>query len=62
MCFDKSPAKLTYTICDELEEKEEDFQTVVLDDDHWITDPIPGRCLRIHEHAQPCSLCCYPCP
>ena len=50
MCFDKSPAKSTYTICDDLEEEEEeqDFQTVTLDD-HWITDPVPDRHLCIHE-------------
>ena len=35
----KPPAQLTYTICDHLED-EEDFQTVALDDNHWITDPI----------------------
>ena len=29
---------------------------------HWITDPVPDRCLYIHEHLQPHSLCCYPCP
>ena len=61
--FDKSPAKSIYTICDDLEEEEEqDFQTATLDDDHWIIDPVSDRCLCIHEHLQPHSLCCYPCP
>ena len=60
MCFDKSPAKSVYTTWDNLEEEEEQgFQTVTLDDDHWITDPVPDRCLCIHEHSQPHSLCCY---
>ena len=40
----------------------EDFQTVALDNDHWITDPVPDRHLCVHEHLQPHSLCCYPCP
>ena len=63
MHFDKSPAKSAYTICDDLEEEEEqDFQTVTLHNDHWITDPVPDRHLCIHEHLQPHSLCCYPCP
>ena len=42
-------------------EEEEDFQTVALDDDHWITDPVPDRYLCIHEYSQPHSLYCYPC-
>ena len=51
MGFAKSPTKSIYTICDDLEEEEEeDFQTVALDDDHWITDPVPDRYLCIHEH------------
>ena len=33
-----------------------------IDDDHWITDPIPNRHLCIHEYSQPHSLCSYPCP
>ena len=52
MHFDKSPAKSIYTICDDLEEEEEqDFQTVTLDN-HWITDPVPERCLCIYEQSQ----------
>ena len=38
-----------YTICDDLED-EEDFQTVALDDKHWITEPVPDRHLCIHEY------------
>ena len=60
MGFAKSPTKFIYTICDDFEE-EEDFQTVALDDDHWITDLVPDRHLCIHEHLQPHSLCCYQC-
>ena len=62
MGFPKPATKSTYTICDDFKEDEEDFQTVALDDDHWITDPVPDRHLCIHEHSQPHSLCCYPCP
>ena len=62
MGFTKSPTKSIYTICDDLdEEEEEDFQPVALDDDHWITDSVPDRHLCIHEPLQPHSLCCYPC-
>ena len=57
-----SPAKTNYTIHDDIEDVDEDFQTVTLDDNHWITDPVPDRCLCVHEHLQPHSLCSYPCP
>ena len=62
MGFAKPTSKSIYTICDDLEEEEEeDFQTVALDDDHRITDPVPDRHMCIHEHFQPHSVCCYPC-
>ena len=52
MGFAKPASKSIYPISDDLEEEEEeDFQTVALDDDHWITDPVPDRCLCIHEHC-----------
>ena len=53
MGFAQQPlSKSHYTLCDDLEEDEnkEDFQTVALDDDHWITDEIPDRHLCIHKH------------
>ena len=56
------PSKSIFTMCDDLEEEEEDFQTVTLDDNHWTTEEIPGRHLYIHEHSVPHSLCPYPCP
>ena len=62
MGFVKPPSKSTYTICDDFKEEEEDFQTVALDADHWITDPVPDRHLCIHDHSQAHPLCCYPCP
>ena len=63
MGFAKPPFTLTYPTCNDLEEdEEEDFQTVTLDDHHWITDPNPDRHLCIHEHLQPHSLCPYPFP
>ena len=55
-----TPTTCIYTICDDF--KEEDFQTVALDDNHWITDPVPDRHLCIHEHSLPHLLCSYPCP
>ena len=60
--FAKSPTMIISTTCADSQEEEEDFQTVALDDKHWITDPVPNRCLCIHEHSQPHSLCCYQCP
>ena len=49
------PTKSIYTICDAFKE-DEDFQTVALYNDHWITYPVPDRHLCIHEHLQPHSL------
>ena len=45
-----------------LDEEEEDFQMVPLDDKHWTTEEVPDRMLCIHEHALPHRLCLYPCP
>ena len=45
-----------------LEEEEEDFQMVPLDDGYWTTKEVPDRTLCIHEHALPHGLCPYPCP
>ena len=45
----------------EEEEEEEDFQTVLLDDEHWDMEEIPDRHLCIHEHSLPNGLCPYPC-
>ena len=43
-------------------EGEEDFQTVPLDDNHWITKIVPDRTLCIHMHNLLHGLCPYPCP
>ena len=58
------PSKSIFTMCDDLEEdkKEEGFQTVTLDDNHWTTEEIPDRHLCIHKHSVPHSLCPYPFP
>ena len=45
-----------------LEEDEEDFQMVSLNDEHWTTKEVPDRTLCIHKHALPHGLCPYPCP
>ena len=45
-----------------LEEDEEDFHMVPLDDEHWTTEEVSDRTLCIHEHALPHSLCPYLCP
>ena len=44
------------------EEEEEDFQTVLLDDEHWDMEEIPNRHLCIYVHSLPNGLCPYPCP
>ena len=63
MGFAQQPlSKSIYTICDDLEEEEKDFQTVALDDEHWITEPVPDWHLCIHEHSQLHCLCPYPFP
>ena len=45
-----------------LEDEEEDFQMVPLDDEHWTTEEVPDRTLCIHKHALPHGLCPYLCP
>ena len=44
------------------EDKEEDFKTVPLDDEHRTAEEVPDRTLCIHKHALPHGLCPYPCP
>ena len=62
MGFAQQPlSKSIYAICDDPED-EEGFQTVALDDEHWITEQVPDRHLCIHEHLQPHFLCPYPFP
>ena len=41
---------------------EEDFQTVPIDDEHWMTDIIPEITFCIHENSLPNNVCQYPCP
>ena len=41
---------------------EEDFQTVLLDDDHWMDEQIPNSPLCIHSHLLQHELCMIPCP
>ena len=45
-----------------LEEDNEDFKIIPLDDEHWTTEEVPDRTLSIHEHFLPHRLCPYPCP
>ena len=45
-----------------LEEDEEDFWMVPLDDEHWTTEEVPDRTLCIYEHDVPHGLCPYLCP
>ena len=43
-------------------DKEEDFQMVPLDNEHWTSKETPERTLCIHKHGLPHGLCPYPCP
>ena len=57
------PSKFTLPICDDLDDdEEEDFQTVLLEDDHWNMEEIPDQPLCIHKHSVPHEQCPYPCP
>ena len=46
---------------DSSDEKEEDFQMVPLDDEHWTSEETSERTFCIHEHGLPHGLCQYPC-
>ena len=56
-----SPSNMSITL-GKKRDMEEDFQIVLLEDEHWNTDKIPDRHLCIHEHSLPYRLCLYPCP
>ena len=43
-------------------DEEEDFQTLPLDDEHWMTDIVPERTFCIHENGLPNNVCQYQCP
>ena len=45
-----------------LEEEEDDFQMLPLDNEHWTSEETPERTLCIHEHGLQHELCPYPCP
>ena len=55
-------SKCTFNAYVNLEEEEEDFQTVPLDDEHWDKEEILDRHLCMHELSIPHALCPYPCP
>ena len=57
-------SKCVHTIYNDLdvEEGEEDFQTISLEDDHWTMEKIRDRHLCIYEHSVLHKLCPYPCP
>ena len=49
-------------VCSDSSEEEEDFQMVLLDDEHWTSVETPERTFCIHKHGLPHNLCQYPCP
>ena len=56
------PSKCILPICDDLDEEEEDFSTVYLEDDHWTMEEITDRHLSIHEHSLLHEPYLYPFP
>ena len=46
----------------EYSDEEEDFQTVHLDDKHWMAEIVPERTFCIHENGLPNNVCQHPCP
>ena len=38
-----------------------DFQTVPLDDEHWLTEIVPERTFCIHKNGLPNNICQYTC-
>ena len=59
---DNDQAPDSTPVCSDSSDEEEDFQTVILDDDHWTCEETPERTFCIHEHGLPHNLCQYPCP
>ena len=47
---------------DEDSYEDEVFQTVPMDDEHWMTEMIPERTFCIHKNGLPNNVCSYPCP
>ena len=43
-------------------DEEEDFQTVPLDDEHWMAEVVSERTFCIHENGLPNNICQHPCP
>ena len=59
---DNSTPDGTPVCSDSSDEEEEDFQTVLLDDEHWTFKEAPKRTFCIHEQGLLHNLCQYPCP
>ena len=57
----QSHTKYMLDVCGDLDEEEEDFQTVSLEDDHWTMEEILDRHLCIQEYSVLHELCPYPC-
>ena len=45
----------------ELSDKEEDFHTVPIDNEHWTMDIVPERTFCMHENGLPNNVCQHPC-
>ena len=48
-------------VCSDSSDEEEDFQTVLLDDEHWTSEETPERTFCIHENGLLHNLYQYPC-
>ena len=59
---DNDQAPDSTPVCSDSSSEEEDFQMVLLDDEHWTSEETLERTFCIHEHGLPHNLCQYPCP
>ena len=59
---DPDSTQIQTVYLDSLDEEEEDFQMVPLDDEHWTSEQVPERTFCIHKNGLPHNLCQYPCP
>ena len=59
---DQDPDSILEHSTPEHSDEEEDFQTVPIDNEHWMTDIVPERTFCILENGLPKNVCQYPCP
>ena len=60
--LDNDQAADSTPVCSDSSDEEEDFQTILLDDEHWTSKETPERTFCTHEQGVSHNLCQYPCP